>query len=66
MKKIIPLVGALIAIALFCAFVRRHLPSDVEYRGEKIKLTKYYFSFEDYKDDPDNIDPRRMRVSNGL
>lgn len=57
MKKIIPLVGALIAIALFCAFVRRHLPSDVEYRGEKIKLTKYYFSFEDYKDDPDNIDP---------
>ncbi len=57
MKKIIPVVGALIAIALLWAVVRRHLPSDVEYQGEKIKLAKYYLSFEDYKDDPDNIDP---------
>jgi hypothetical protein len=57
MKKIILLVGALVAIALLWAFVRRHVPSDVEYQGEKIKLAKYYVSFEDYKDDPDNIDP---------
>jgi hypothetical protein len=57
MKKIIQVLGALIAIALLWTVVRRHLPSDVEYQGEKIKLAKYYFSFEDYKDDPDNIDP---------
>src|SRR5258708_6168416 len=57
MKKIILLVGAVIAIALLWTFVRRHIPSDVKYQGEKIKLAKYYVSFEDYKDDPDNIDP---------
>lgn len=57
MKKIILLVAVLIAIALLWTVGRRHIPSDIEYRGEKIKLTKYYFSFEDYKDDSDNIDP---------
>src|SRR5437879_3064309 len=57
MKKFILVLGALIAIALLWTAVRRHLPSDVDYQGEKIKLTKYYLSFEDYKDDPDNIDP---------
>src|SRR6266704_3758709 len=57
MKKIILFVGALIAVALLWTVVRRHLPSFVEYQGEKIRLTKYYLSFEDYKDDPDNIDP---------
>jgi len=57
MKKIISFVGTLIAVALLGTVVRRHLPSFVEYPGEKIKLTKYYLSFEDYKDDPDNIDP---------
>jgi hypothetical protein len=57
MKKVILLVVALIAVALLWTVGRRHLPSDIEYQGEKIKLTKYYFSFEDYKDDPDNIDP---------
>ncbi len=56
MKKIVPVVGALIAIFLLWTVVRRHLPSDIEYQGEKIKLAKYYLSFEDYKDDPDNID----------
>src|SRR5258708_38657719 len=57
MKKAILLAAALIAIAMLWTVGRRHLPSDIEYQGEKIKLTKYYLSFEDYKDDPDNIDP---------
>jgi hypothetical protein len=57
MKKIILALGALIAIAILWSVVRRHLPSNVEYQGEKIRLAKYYFSYEDYKDDPDNIDP---------
>ncbi len=39
------------------AVVRRILPSTIEYRGQKIKLTKFYLDYEDYKDDPDNIDP---------
>jgi hypothetical protein len=29
---------------------------EIEYRGTTFKLTKNYFSFEDYKDDPNNID----------
>ena len=29
---------------------------EIEYRGTTFKLTKTYFSFEDYKDDPNNID----------
>lgn len=55
-KKIILLIGALIAITLLWTIVRSHLPSNVEYHGQKIKLSKYYLSYEDYKDDPDNID----------
>ena len=29
----------------------------IEYRGERIKLSKRYDSFDAYKNDPDNIDP---------
>jgi len=35
--------------------------SDIEYQGRNDQLTKYYLSFEDYKDDPDNIDPSRIK-----
>jgi hypothetical protein len=41
--------------------VRRILPSSIEYHGERIKLTKYYLDYEDYKDDPDNIDPSETK-----
>lgn len=37
--------------------VRRRLPDYVEYRGQKIKLSKYYLDYDSYKNDPDNIDP---------
>ena len=30
---------------------------EIEYRGEKIKLTKAYADYDDYKNDPQNIDP---------
>jgi hypothetical protein len=30
---------------------------EIDYRGHKIKLSKSYSSFEDYKNDPDNIAP---------
>ena len=29
----------------------------IDYRGEKIRLTKSYADFDDYKNDPQNIDP---------
>ena len=31
--------------------------SEIEYRGEKIKLTKVYADYAAYKNDPENIDP---------
>ena len=31
--------------------------NEIDYRGEKIKLTKAYTSYDDYKNDPENIDP---------
>ncbi len=37
--------------------MRRFLPSDIEYRGEKIRLSKFYMDYDSYKDDPHNIHP---------
>ena len=31
--------------------------NEIDYRGEKIKLTKIYANYDDYKNDPQNIDP---------
>jgi hypothetical protein len=47
----------MVAVLAAWALVRRILPSTIEYRGQKVKLTKFYLDYEDYKDDPDNIDP---------
>ncbi len=46
-------------IACYAAWtvLRRHIPSHMDYQGQEIKLSKFYTSYEDYKDDPDNIDP---------
>lgn len=33
---------------------------EIEYRGEKIKLTKAYSDYDDYKNDPSNIDPSEL------
>jgi hypothetical protein len=30
---------------------------EIEYRGERIKLTKPHSDYDDFKNDPDNIDP---------
>lgn len=49
--------GVVIVVAVLWAGLRRILPSSVDYRGEKVKLTKFYLDYDDYKNDPDNIDP---------
>jgi len=43
------------AVAVSWLVARKFIPADIEYRGEKIKLSKYYFDYEEYKDDSDNI-----------
>lgn len=56
-KRILIVTAVVLALAGIWSFVRRILPSYVAYRGEKIKLTKFYLDYDDYKNDPDNIDP---------
>jgi len=57
LKRIFLAIGILVCLSAAWAGVRRILPSSIEYRGENIKLTKYYLDYDDYKNDPDNIDP---------
>jgi hypothetical protein len=56
MKRTLFIAGALVVVAVTYAVLVRVLPSSVDYRGEKIKLTRFYFDYDDYKNDPDNID----------
>ncbi len=57
MKRAFLAIGIVLCLAAAWAGVRRILPSSIEYRGENIKLTKFYLDYDDYKNDPDNIDP---------
>ena len=45
------------AILWFSRGMRKFDPEYIEYRGEKIKLRRAYFNYDDYKNDPNNIDP---------
>jgi len=56
-KRLLVVVGLFVSLAATWAVVRRILPSSIEYRGQKIKLTKFYLDYDEYKNDPDNIDP---------
>jgi hypothetical protein len=50
----------MVAAALRLAWAERNSVSGsdvMEYRGEKIKLSKHYTDFDEYKNDPNNIDP---------
>ncbi len=57
MKRTLIVVGVVIGLLILWNVVSRLIPSYTEYRGEKIKLTRYYFDFDEFKNDPDNIDP---------
>jgi hypothetical protein len=48
-------IGVFLLILGFVGCERRS--SEIDYRGERIKLTKSYADFDDYKNDPENIDP---------
>ena len=55
--RLLLVIGAIVLCAATWAAVRRVLPSSIDYRGQKIKLTKFYLDYDDYKNDPGNIDP---------
>ena len=56
LKQFLLVVGASILLTAGWEGVRRVIPSSVDYRGEKIKLSKFYLDYDDYKNDPHNID----------
>lgn len=47
--------GVLLAVLLAIGCERRS--NEIDYRGERIKLSKAYANYDDYKDDPGNIHP---------
>ena len=53
-RKVV-LIGVFLLIISIAGCGRR--ANEITYRGEKIKLTKAYADYDDYKEDPDNIDP---------
>ena len=57
MKRAFLVIGAVVGLLVVWNFVSKLIPSYVDYQGEKIKLTRYYWDYDEYKNDPDNIDP---------
>jgi hypothetical protein len=57
LKRLFMVAGAVVGLLVVWYFVSKKIPSHVEYRGEQIKLSRFYLDYDDYKNDPDNIDP---------
>jgi hypothetical protein len=55
-KHSLIVVGAVVGLLIIWNFVSKLIPSYVDYQGEKIRLTRYYWDYDEYKNDPDNID----------
>ena len=55
LKRLILLV--LLAMSAACRHQAEQASNEIEYRGQKIKLSKAYSDYDDYKEDPDNIHP---------
>lgn len=59
-RWLIPVAVILVA-ALWWTTKKNSRGDVVLYRGEKIKLSKHYTDFDQYKNDPDNIDPSETK-----
>jgi hypothetical protein len=57
LKSFFIVIGAVVGLLVVWYFVSKKIPSHVEYRGQQIKLSRFYLDYDDYKNDPDNIDP---------
>src|SRR5262249_10853436 len=49
---------------VFAFYAARHFrggaADTIQYRGEQFKMRKAYWTYEDYKDDPDNLDTNEL------
>ncbi len=57
LKRAFIVIGAVVGLMAAWSVVSKKIPSSVEYHGQQIKLTRYYLDYDEYKNDPDNIDP---------
>jgi hypothetical protein len=51
---------ALIVVALVFWEALPDRDESIEYRGERIKLARSYSDYDEYKNDPDNVDPSEI------
>jgi len=58
-RIILPGLTLLFLLPFYC-HARSDGVAEIDYRGEKFKLTKSYSNYDDYKNDPDNIDPAEI------
>ena len=60
MKRIVWVILAVAAFAI--VYVARHVSGGgtIDYRGQTFKTAKKYWSYEDYKDDPNNLDTNEL------
>lgn len=54
------IVIAAIALLYFTRGFHRGGSATIEYQGERFKMAKHYWSYEDYKDDPNNLDTNEL------
>lgn len=65
LSAVVLILCALLAVGAVLNFERPPMSQfdEIEYRGQKFKLAKSYSDYDDYKEDPDNIEPsERARV----
>jgi hypothetical protein len=62
------MVAVIVALYAVRSFVLPRVlsPGDVEYRGERITLSRWYPDYDDYKNDPENIAPSERARVQGL
>lgn len=58
-KRWLILIAFVVLAALW--WVRNNRTDVAKYRGETIKLSKSYFDYDQYKNDPNNIDPTETK-----
>ena len=66
MKRAFIVIGAIVGILVTWNLLSRRIPSHIEYQGQQIKLTRYYLDYDEYKNDPDNIDPSETLRVQGM
>jgi hypothetical protein len=55
-----PVLIIIIIAAAIVFYIAENYSTTVDYRGENFKMSKGYWSYEDYKDDPNNLNTNEL------